>query len=86
MRPCPPDALPILGRVPGVEGAYMACGHNCWGILWAPVTGKIVSELVASEGERSAGVDIDAFSPGRFMRRKDERGKKMGFLSVGEQW
>ena len=24
MRPCPPDALPILGGVPGVEGAYMA--------------------------------------------------------------
>lgn len=24
MRPCPPDALPILGRVPGVDGAYMA--------------------------------------------------------------
>ena len=35
----------------------MACGHNCWGILWAPVTGKIVSELVASEGE-SSFVDI----------------------------
>ena len=85
MRPCPPDALPILGVVPGVDGAYMACGHNCWGILWAPVTGKIVSELVTSDGAESF-VDIRAFSPGRFMRREKRRGKKMGSRSVGEQW
>lgn len=39
MRPCPPDALPMMGPVPDVEGAYIAAGHNCWGILWAPITG-----------------------------------------------
>lgn len=37
MRPCPPDALPIMGKVPHVRGAYISAGHNCWGILWAPV-------------------------------------------------
>ena len=30
MRPCPPDALPYMGKVPGYEGAYMNAGHNCW--------------------------------------------------------
>jgi glycine/D-amino acid oxidase-like deaminating enzyme len=30
MRPCPPDAMPYMGAVPGVEGAYMNAGHNCW--------------------------------------------------------
>jgi glycine/D-amino acid oxidase-like deaminating enzyme len=30
MRPCPPDALPYMGRVPGYEGAFINAGHNCW--------------------------------------------------------
>ena len=83
MRPCPPDALPILGGVPGTDGAYMCCGHNCWGILWAPVSGKIVSELVL-DGRSS--VNLAPFSPGRFMTRAQKRGKKMRDVNVGEQW
>lgn len=31
MRPCAPDALPIIGRVPGHDNVYLNCGHNCWG-------------------------------------------------------
>jgi len=46
MRPCPPDALPYMGRVRGFTNAYMSAGHNCWGILWAPVSGKAMSELI----------------------------------------
>jgi glycine/D-amino acid oxidase-like deaminating enzyme len=30
MRPCPPDALPYMGRIPGHDGAYINAGHNCW--------------------------------------------------------
>jgi FAD dependent oxidoreductase len=30
MRPCPPDALPFMGAVPGCDGAYINAGHNCW--------------------------------------------------------
>lgn len=30
MRPCPPDAMPYMGEVPGFEGAYINAGHNCW--------------------------------------------------------
>jgi glycine/D-amino acid oxidase-like deaminating enzyme len=30
MRPCPPDAMPYMGRIPGHEGAYINAGHNCW--------------------------------------------------------
>jgi len=30
MRPCPPDAMPYMGKVPGFEGAYINAGHNCW--------------------------------------------------------
>ena len=29
--PCTDDGLPLIGRVPGLEGAYVATGHSCWG-------------------------------------------------------
>ena len=33
MRPCPPDAMPYMGPVPGYEGAYLNAGHNCWYVV-----------------------------------------------------
>jgi len=33
MRPCAPDALPYMGAIPHIKGAFMSAGHNCWGIL-----------------------------------------------------
>jgi glycine/D-amino acid oxidase-like deaminating enzyme len=30
MRPCPPDAMPYMGRIRGYEGAFINAGHNCW--------------------------------------------------------
>mmetsp|Transcript_10805 Transcript_10805/g.30649 ORF Transcript_10805/g.30649 Transcript_10805/m.30649 type:complete len:457 (+) Transcript_10805:160-1530(+) len=86
MRPCPPDALPIMGPAPGVQGAYFACGHNCWGILWGPITGLAMSELVV-DGEATC-VDLDEFSPSRFMPAAafGTRGRKRGAKPVGEQW
>eukprot|EP00899_Mesostigma_viride_P020697 jgi/Mesvir1/28629/Mv04497-RA.2 len=85
MRPCPEDGLPIMGPVPTCQGLYMATGHNCWGILWAPVTGKAMAELLV-DGKASV-VDLSAFTPSRFMAKpKQGRGKKQGQLAVGEQW
>ena len=85
MRPCPPDALPYMGRVPSLSNAYMSAGHNCWGILWAPVSGKAMSELIV-DGKASC-VDLSAFDPGRFAPRKQGgRGRKRGEEAVGEQW
>ena len=39
-RPVTRDGLPIMGRVPGIEGAYVATGHSVWGMLNAPATGE----------------------------------------------
>ena len=85
MRPCAPDALPLIGLVDDTTNVVLATGHNCpllarclfrlrffpplrvmgcvslsvkgtlsrrmpdagWGILWAPITGKLIAELVA---------------------------------------
>src|SRR5437588_394559 len=62
-RPVTDDGLPLIGRVPGVRGAYVATGHGPWGILNAPATGLALAELVA-EGEASS-VDLRAFDPAR---------------------
>ncbi|CAE8711032.1 unnamed protein product [Polarella glacialis] len=82
IRPCPPDARPMLGKL--LQNAYLACGHNCWGILWGPVTGQIIAELVT--GGKSA-VDLQAFDPGRFIPKTErKRGRHMKEQPVGEQW
>ena len=57
------DFLPLIGRVPGADGAYVATGHNVWGILNAPATGEAMAELIADGAARS--VDLSPFSPAR---------------------
>ena len=62
-RPVAEDGLPLLGRVPGVEGAYVATGHSVWGMLNAPATGEALAELIL-DGAPSR-VDLAPFAPGR---------------------
>lgn len=84
MRPCPGDGLPVMGQVEGIEGAYLSCGHNCWGILWAPVSGLAMAELLLQG--KSTTLDLTPFKPSRFMARGAKRGRKRGAMEVGEQW
>lgn len=65
MRPCTPDGLPVMGALP-VSGAFVSAGHNCWGILWGPVCGKAMAELVMTGACNT--VDLTPFSPDRFLR------------------
>ncbi len=62
-RPVTQDGLPLIGRLPGAEGAYVATGHSVWGILNAPATGEALAELIADGGARS--VDLAPFDPSR---------------------
>jgi glycine/D-amino acid oxidase-like deaminating enzyme len=62
-RPVTDDGLPLIGRVPGLPGAYVATGHGPWGILNAPATGLAMAELVA-DGAASL-VDLRVFDPAR---------------------
>jgi glycine/D-amino acid oxidase-like deaminating enzyme len=65
-RPVTQDGLPLMGRVPGLAGAYVATGHSVWGILNAPATGEAVAELILDGAARS--VDLAAFDPTRLAR------------------
>jgi glycine/D-amino acid oxidase-like deaminating enzyme len=62
-RPVTEDGLPLIGRVPGMDGVYVATGHSVWGMLNAPATGEAMAELIL-DGV-SSHVDLAPFDPGR---------------------
>jgi len=62
-RPVTQDGLPLIGKVPGSEGAYVATGHSVWGILNAPATGEALAELIA--GGTTETTDLTPFNPAR---------------------
>ena len=62
-RPVTRDGMPLIGRIPGAEGAYVATGHSVWGILNAPATGEAMADLIIDGAPHS--VDLAPFDPGR---------------------
>jgi D-amino-acid dehydrogenase len=60
LRPCTPDGLPVIGRV---DGVVLATGHAMKGVSLAPVTARLVGELVAGE---PPSYDLAPFRPDRF--------------------
>ncbi|MFN3476527.1 MAG: NAD(P)/FAD-dependent oxidoreductase, partial [Candidatus Methylomirabilales bacterium] len=63
LRPYAPDALPIIGPIPGLEGVFVATGHFRNGILLGPITGRLIRELILGE---ALSLPLEAFSPTRF--------------------
>jgi D-amino-acid dehydrogenase len=63
LRPCTPDGLPYLGRVPGYANLTVATGHAMMGLSLAPATGRLVAELLTG---RPTALPLDAFAPTRF--------------------
>ena len=62
-RPCTTDGLPIIGRPKNWTNVIVAAGHGMLGMTQAPVTGKIVSDLLSG---RNPYIDIRPLSPNRF--------------------
>jgi D-amino-acid dehydrogenase len=63
LRPGTTDDLPVLGAVPGVEGAYLATGHGPTGLQLGPYSGRQVARLVRGEEPET---EMSAFSVTRF--------------------
>ncbi len=63
LRPHSPDDLPILGAEPNVAGLIYATGHYRNGILLAPITARVISELI-TRGQ--SPINIAPFSASRF--------------------
>jgi len=62
-RPSLPDSLPVLGPSRASPDVVYAFGHGHVGMTAAPMTGKIVADLVTG---RPASIDIAPFAAGRF--------------------
>lgn len=57
LLPETPDALPVIGQPPQLEGLHLATGH-VFGNAAGPITGRVVAELIAGE---PTAIDIEAF-------------------------
>jgi len=58
-----PDALPVLGELPGLSGLVVATGFSGHGFGMGPIAGRLTAELIA-EGRTS--LDLSAFRFGRY--------------------
>ena len=45
-RPCTPDMLPIIGKAPKHDNLWFSFGHAHHGLTLAPVTGRLLADLV----------------------------------------
>ena len=64
-RPCTPDSLPLIGRAEPYRNLSVACGHGQLGMGLAPVTGKLVAQIVSGE---PPDMDMAPFRVGRYGR------------------
>ncbi|WP_102110429.1 NAD(P)/FAD-dependent oxidoreductase [Oceaniglobus roseus] len=64
-RPTTADSLPVIGAVPGVEGAWLGFGHQHIGLTAGPKTGRLLAQMIA--GQR-VNMDLAPYAPGRFGR------------------
>lgn len=64
LRPRSRDSQPMIGKTP-VEGLFLAAGHFRNGVLAAPLTARVLREIM--EG-RNPSFDITPFDPSRFKK------------------
>jgi glycine/D-amino acid oxidase-like deaminating enzyme len=66
-RPATADGLPVIGPWPDAEGAWIAAGHNVWGILNAPATGEALAAAITGD---EPPVNLAPFAPMRASLRQ----------------
>ena len=62
-RPSFPDSLPVIDRAKGVPNAYLAFGHGHTGISGAPMTGRLIADMISG---RPPTIDTSPFRASRF--------------------
>jgi D-amino-acid dehydrogenase len=63
LRPCSPDGMPYVGRFARYTNLTAATGHAMMGLSLAPVTGKLVAEIISGE---KPSHDLTLLNPDRF--------------------
>ena len=46
LRPHAAGGLPLVGRVPGVQGLFLNCGHSGSGLVLAPVSAALTADML----------------------------------------
>ncbi len=64
-RPCSPDGLPYIGKLNGNARIVMASGHSMMGLSLGPITGMLVSEILA---DVETSLPIKQLNPNRYAR------------------
>ena len=62
LRPGSPDGWPILGKLPGWEGVWMAAGHFTHGLLLSAATGQIMAQAILG---KPTDLDLSPFAMNR---------------------
>lgn len=66
-----PDHHPVLGKAPGVEGFYLACGFSGHGIMHSPATGRAMAEWILHGAPRlmdCSSLGLERFAEGRLFQ------------------
>jgi D-hydroxyproline dehydrogenase subunit beta len=61
-RAATPDNLPLIGPWPRDERVYLATGHEGFGIMTAPATGRLLADMLL---KRAPAIPIEPYLPGR---------------------
>ena len=63
-RPLNIDGRPLVGRIPGIDGLWVAAGHGPWGISTGPASGRLVADLIDGRvAAPPAALDPARFGP-----------------------
>ncbi|MCC7376902.1 MAG: FAD-dependent oxidoreductase [Verrucomicrobiales bacterium] len=63
LRPVSPDGMPYLGRSARFDNLGIATGHAMMGLSLAPITGKLMAQIMSNERPE---IDVSALAPERF--------------------
>lgn len=64
LRPFSADGVPVIGRVPGVDNAYLDTGHLMLGLTYAPISARVLTDIVLGKPQPAV---YALFSPERFL-------------------
>lgn len=64
LRPCSPDGVPYIGKLPKVNNVTIAAGHAMMGWSLGPATGKLVSEIISG---KKTSLNLQPFAVDRFV-------------------
>jgi D-amino-acid dehydrogenase len=64
-----PDGLPAIGRLPTTRRVILATGHNMLGLMLAPSTGRMVTDILTADTPSEAPRPFDPHRLARPLRR-----------------